>query len=131
MAKKANTDAIPAKAFQMLRDAQLPDMKAVAGEFFDLIGGPKAFALMLKEEFDRSPPGGQTRARIMDTVLGTLRAATAKDAPRDSSLLTDEDVDRELTSQILKMTGQVAPPKLHQPPAEAANGEEKTANDAG
>lgn len=104
VAKKVPSRLNMSQVKAKLKEAELPDLKAIAGAFSDLVGGPKAIAQMMKDEFDRSHPGSMIRARIIDTFLTTVKAASAKEAPRDSSLLTDEDVERELKNHILKMT---------------------------
>ena len=81
-----------------------PRLAEVAYHFIDLCGGAKSFAQLLKQQFDQSPSGGVARQRYLDMIIRMLKVANDQD-PRtgDLSLLSDEDLDREVKERVLKL----------------------------
>jgi hypothetical protein len=79
-------------------------MTEVAEHFFQRVGGPKEFAKLLYDELQASKPGGLIRSRILDMVIQTLKFVSIQAPPLDDmSVLSDEDLERELKKQTAKV----------------------------
>ncbi len=75
--------------------AEAPRMEDVVAHFFHAVGGPRAFARVLHEEFMSAKPGSLIRSRVLDMVLRSLKFSNER-APNlgDLSLMGDEDLAR-------------------------------------
>ena len=70
------------------------DLRRVTESFFAKVGGATAFAEMLYADWQASPAGGMTRAKIYDLLLRMMQLAE-KDTPKeDFHQLTDDDLAR-------------------------------------
>jgi hypothetical protein len=79
-------------------------MTEVAEHFFQRVGGPKEFAKLMYDELCQSKAGGMIRARILDIIIQALKFVNMKEPPLDDlTTLSDEDIDRELEIQTLKV----------------------------
>lgn len=94
---KANEFALLREA---IRHADLPDLKVVVCSFFRQIGGPDQFAKILIDEFKKAKPGTKLRATIMHMMLQASKVLIDKEKSSDASLLTDEDLDKELRELV-------------------------------
>lgn len=84
--------------------ADAPRMEDVVAHFFHAVGGPRAFASILEEEFRSAKPGSLIRSRVLDMVLRSLKFSNER-APNlgDLSLMGDEDLARTAEELINRM----------------------------
>lgn len=86
------------------KDRPDPRLAEVAYHFIHLANGPKGFAKELYQEFKKAKSGSVTRQRIMDMILRSLKIANDQDPKTsDLSILSQEDIDRELHDLIGKV----------------------------
>jgi hypothetical protein len=72
-----------------------PRMREVGAHFIDIVKGPRAFAQMLKDDYDASDEGSLNRSRIMQLIVQTLKGNDGE-GKGDLTLLSEEDLQREL-----------------------------------
>lgn len=113
---KRDMDAAIAEA---MKDAEFPDLKAILCEFMSIAGGAKGVARMLKREYLSAKKGSMIRSMILQMILQGAKSVSVKEGARDASLISDDDIDRELKTILnaVPKTGQYGGPTGLQPPA--------------
>jgi hypothetical protein len=90
---------MPANVLDILRGKVkgVPRLEDLVQHFFDIAGGPRAVAKMMHTEYVASKQGGINRSRILAAILQATKAVGVR-TPKgeDTSLLSDEDVERAL-----------------------------------
>jgi hypothetical protein len=80
---------------------KLPHLSELAENFVRVAGGPSALAKLLYEEFAAAAEGSLVRQRILDIVTRVWKfASESDDKPDDTGMMTDEDLDREISSAL-------------------------------
>jgi hypothetical protein len=77
-----------------------PHLSELAQHFTELVGGPRALAKLLRDEFYGAPSGGMVRMRILDIIFRATKIANEKNGPADLGGLSDADLQRELDQVI-------------------------------
>lgn len=90
----------------VLDNAEFPELKAVVCHFARLCGGAKGVARMLKREYKAAPEGSMLRTMIMQLLVNSIKAVSAKEMAKDVSLISDDD----LQAEINKLTAKVQKP---------------------
>lgn len=79
-------------------------MVEVAEHFFQRVGGAKEFAKLLYDELCATKAGGMIRARILDIIMQAVKFINTTTPPvEDLAMFSDEDLERELEIQTLKV----------------------------
>ena len=87
-------DAIGQAARGGIREPQLAEL---AGHFITKVGGMRALAGLLAEEFRAAQPGSVVRQRILDMILRALKFANERSGPGDDlSLMEEGEIERNL-----------------------------------
>ena len=73
-----------------------PQLAEISAHFFQMAGGPRKVALMLFTEYLAAKRGSMIRQRILDMILRTTKYANDKGGGSDLSLLSDDDLEKEL-----------------------------------
>lgn len=81
---------------EALKHAEMPDLKAIICAFMRLAGGAEGIARMLRREYKQAKPGSMIRSLILQMILNGSKAISAKQQSRDESMLTDEDIEKEV-----------------------------------
>lgn len=88
---------------------QLAQITAVMEKFVERVGGLDKFVELLHNEWQGAGTGGLIRQRIMASILDGFKFAERQNPPQDDlSLVTDEDIDAELASLMLKVQDELA-----------------------
>lgn len=83
---------------------KLPHLSELAENFVRVAGGPSALAKLLYEEFAAAAEGSLVRQRILDIVTRVWKfASEADEKPDDTGMMTDEDLDREISAAMLNI----------------------------
>lgn len=109
---------------EALKGAAMPDLKSVVCAFAKRCGGADGIAKMLMREYRDAKPGTMIRAMVLQMILQGFKSLSAKEAPRDASLISDEDLNRELTLVLSKLPrhdpGETASGQTQEAPATPA-----------
>lgn len=97
--EKNQLNASIAKA---IKGAEFPDLKAILCQYMRIAGGAAGIAKMLKREYNAAKPGSMLRAMILQMILQGAKALTHKESAKDTSLLTDDDLERETQELLAK-----------------------------
>ena len=82
-------------------------------EIMNVFGGARGFSNLLMYQFVTSKPGSMNRTKILQMVLAFHQKVMASGkANKDTSLLTDEELDQELKSRLAGITGVVGVPDV-------------------
>lgn len=95
MANSKDNRELNSAISKAMREATFPDLRAILCEFMRVAGGAKGIARMLKREYKSAEPGSQLRANILQMILSGAKAITSKETSKDTSLISDADLDRE------------------------------------
>lgn len=84
----------------------IPQLAELAGYFCAVVGGPKAFANLLFQEFAEAPSGSIIRQRILDMILRTIQNANqAMPLITEVQNLEEDDLEREMALVLEKVSG--------------------------
>lgn len=97
---------------EALNNAEMPDLKAIICAFTRKCGGADGIARMLMREYKAAKPGTMIRSMILQMILQGSKAISAKVQSRDESMLSDEDLDREVKviMENVRKTGKYSGP---------------------
>lgn len=76
--------------------SEMPDLKAIICAFTRKCGGADGIARMLRREYHAAKPGTMIRSMILQMILQGSKAISAKLQSRDESMISDDDLDKEL-----------------------------------
>lgn len=79
-----------------MKHAIMPDLKSIICAFTRLAGGASGVAGMLMREYKDAKPGTMIRSMILQMILQGSKAVAAKESSRDASMISDEDLDKEV-----------------------------------
>jgi peptide subunit release factor 1 (eRF1) len=79
-----------------LKDAEMPDLKSIICAFTRRVGGADGVARMLMREYRAAKEGSMIRSMILQMILQGSKVISAKEQSRDASMISDEDVNKEL-----------------------------------
>lgn len=79
------------------------DIKEVAYQLMNLVGGAAGLAILIKEEYNASEAGSLARTRALDIMVKMLQIAAPKDGVEDTSYLTDEDLAEIARDELRRM----------------------------
>lgn len=84
--------------------ASIPQLAELAGYFCAVVGGPKAFANLLFQEFAEAPSGSIIRQRILDMILRTIQNANqAMPLITEVQNMEEDDLEREMALVLEKV----------------------------
>lgn len=111
MAKRATPKQVPAfipgdvKQAILEGSGKAPSVGDLVQHFFDLVGGERAVAKLLLDEYKSPTCTAYTRSKIMEVILRSLMFSNAKDQRADDLAgMNEADLELELTG-ILKRAG--------------------------
>ncbi len=81
-----------------MHEAIMPDLKAIICAFTRRAGGADGIAKMLLREYRDAKPGTMIRAMVLQMILQGSKAVSAKEQSRDASMISDEDLQKELAA---------------------------------
>ena len=79
-----------------LEVTELPDLRSIVCEYFRQEGGTRAFVKKIRDAYRTSTPQSPLRGMILNMILKASAVLTEKEASKDLSLLSDEDIEKEL-----------------------------------
>ena len=90
----------------------IPKMSELTAEFFRQMGGIDVVVQNMVEDFKAAPPGSLLRQKTYDMILRVLKVVDARKETGTSelSLVSDEDLERELQEVVSRLQTQAAPP---------------------
>ncbi len=81
-----------------MQHAEMPDLKAIICAFTRKCRGADGIASMLLREYKAAKPGTMIRCMILQMILQSSKAISSKMQARDESMISDDDLDRELAT---------------------------------
>lgn len=81
---------------EAMQCAEMPDLKAIICAFLRRSGGADGIARMLMKEYNESKSGSMIRSMILQMILQGSKAISSKEQARDASMISDEDLEKEL-----------------------------------
>ena len=94
----AETERLAAEMASAMHDAIMPDLKSIICAFTRRAGGADGIAKMLLREYRDAKPGTMIRAMVLQMILQGSKAVSAKEASRDASMISDEDLEKEVNA---------------------------------
>ena len=94
--RKAEADRLSTELGHAMHDAIMPDLKSIICAFTRRAGGADGIAKMLLREYRDAKPGTMIRAMVLQMILQGSKAVSAKEQSRDASMISDEDLQKEL-----------------------------------
>lgn len=104
---RINTKVVDALESGLRGELHQPQMANVAGHFLQMVGGERAFAKILLDEYRSEKSTPTMKARIMQMILGAMRFANERQngIGDDLGLMNDEDLAKTLERTILSISG--------------------------
>lgn len=89
---------------ELRKSNSIPHITEAAEAIYSEFGGMRAFARMLKVEYDASPAGGIARQRMLVAILNVTGLVNRKEPDRfQDEYLSDEDLAREIADLNMKV----------------------------
>ena len=102
--KPASDSVAKLKNLMAAKVDTVPQLIELMERFFQKAGGVDNFADLLFKEFEEAPSGGLIRQRIIACMLDAVKFANKIAPPKDdTSLLSDAELEEELTTQMSKV----------------------------
>lgn len=99
------TESLISAMADALQDAEMPDLKAIICAFTRRVGGADGIAKMLMREYRAAKDGSMIRTMILQMILQGSKAISAKEQSRDASMVTDADLDKEISKLLSNAKG--------------------------
>lgn len=96
--KEVEQDQLAVALSGAMRDAIMPDLKSIICAFTRRAGGADGIASMLLKEYRSAKPGTMIRAMVLQMILQGSKAVSAKEQSRDASMISDEDLEKEVAA---------------------------------
>lgn len=96
-------DSLDAAIAETMKDVEFPDLKAILCHFMRKSGGASGVAGMLRREYKAAKEGSMIRAMVLNMILQGAKSVSSKENSRDSSLISDDDIEREAASLLGKV----------------------------
>ena len=97
--RSANENLVEAMA-EAISHAEFPDLKSIICAFTRKVGGAEGVARMLLREYRAAKDGSMIRSMILQMILQGSKTISAKEQSRDASMITDEDLEKEMTTLL-------------------------------
>lgn len=98
------------------------DLKEIAYQFHQQVGGAKGFVKMVMDEFKKTKVGSLARGRIMQLMTKLFEIGTPKERVGETALLSDQDLIDAYYGQLARSGVKVV---KDEPPAEPKPKKEK------
>lgn len=95
-----NSERLVASMAEAMEHAEFPDLKSIICAFTRRVGGADGVAKMLIREYRAAKDGSMIRSMILQMILQGSKVISAKEQSRDASMISDEDLNREMTTLL-------------------------------
>ncbi len=101
--KKESPTVLLGKLLPKAKRARIPQLRDIAAEFINSMGGTQSFAAQMVTEWQNSPPGSMQRTRIADLIFKGLRQFDGED--KELSTLDTAEVERIVLEKLEELAG--------------------------